>query len=245
MSAALGLTIGTRVEPRQVPLIFSLLVIPMTFLGAVYYPWNNLAPLPWLKIAVLVNPLIYMSEGCASRVDATSRTCPSSRSTPRSSVSPSCSSGSGSRASASASSRDPPLGPRRGHRRRARDAHGRVVGLAGGGRPAPPRLRAGRRRGRRLRIDRQHPAEPPRRRHRGDHDRGRLLATGRRRGRVLVRERRVLRLDGRDAAQPARAAHGADDRGPRLLVRRVDGGAFAFGDASFFGSMGGRYLAAR
>jgi len=63
MSAAFGLTIGTRVEPRQVPLIFSLLVIPMTFLGAVYYPWRTLTPLPWLKIAVLVNPLIYMSEG--------------------------------------------------------------------------------------------------------------------------------------------------------------------------------------
>jgi ABC-2 type transport system permease protein len=63
MSAALGLTIGTRVEPRQVPLIFSLLVIPMTFLGAVYYPWENLSPLPWLKWAVLVNPLVYMSEG--------------------------------------------------------------------------------------------------------------------------------------------------------------------------------------
>src|SRR5262249_53560586 len=57
------LTIGTRVEPRQVPLIFSLLVIPMTFLGAVYYPWKNLTPLPWLKVAVLINPLVYMSEG--------------------------------------------------------------------------------------------------------------------------------------------------------------------------------------
>jgi ABC-2 type transport system permease protein len=63
MSATLGLTIGTRVEPRQVPLIFSLLVIPMTFLGAVYYPWKNLTPLPWLKWAVLINPLVYMSEG--------------------------------------------------------------------------------------------------------------------------------------------------------------------------------------
>ena len=63
MSAALGLTIGTRVEPRQVPLIFSLLVIPMTFLGAVYYPWQSLTPLPWLKWTVLVNPLIYVSEG--------------------------------------------------------------------------------------------------------------------------------------------------------------------------------------
>jgi len=63
MSASLGLTIGTRVEPRQVPLIFSLLVIPMTFLGAVYYPWKSLSPLPWLKVIVLVNPLIYVSEG--------------------------------------------------------------------------------------------------------------------------------------------------------------------------------------
>ena len=63
MSAAFGLTIGTRVQPRQVPLIFSLLVIPMTFLGAVYYPWRTLTPLPWLKLAVLVNPLVYMSEG--------------------------------------------------------------------------------------------------------------------------------------------------------------------------------------
>jgi ABC-2 type transport system permease protein len=63
MSASFGLTIGTRVQPRQVPLIFSLLVIPMTFLGAVYYPWRTLTPLPWLKVAVLVNPLIYMSEG--------------------------------------------------------------------------------------------------------------------------------------------------------------------------------------
>ena len=63
MSAALGLTIGTRFEPRQVPLIFSLLVIPMTFLGGVYYPWQSLSPLPWLKWVVLANPLIYMSEG--------------------------------------------------------------------------------------------------------------------------------------------------------------------------------------
>ena len=63
MCAALGLTIGTRVEPRQVPLIFSLLVIPMTFLGAVYYPWQSLTPLPWLKLGVLVNPLVYISEG--------------------------------------------------------------------------------------------------------------------------------------------------------------------------------------
>jgi ABC-2 type transport system permease protein len=60
--AALGLAIGTRAEPRQVPLVFSIIVIPVTFLGASYYPWARLTPIPWLKVAVLLNPLVYMSE---------------------------------------------------------------------------------------------------------------------------------------------------------------------------------------
>jgi ABC-2 type transport system ATP-binding protein len=63
LGASLGLTVGTRVEPRQVPLVFSLLVLPMTFLGAAYHPWTSLEPLPWLRWAVLVNPLVYLSEG--------------------------------------------------------------------------------------------------------------------------------------------------------------------------------------
>jgi ABC-2 type transport system permease protein len=63
LGASLGLVVGTRVEPRQVPLVFSLLVLPMTFLGAVYYPWQGLEPLPWLRWSVLVNPLVYLSEG--------------------------------------------------------------------------------------------------------------------------------------------------------------------------------------
>lgn len=60
--AGLGLAIGTRAEPRQVPLVFSIIVIPVTFLGASYYPWARLTPIPWLKWAVLLNPLVYMSE---------------------------------------------------------------------------------------------------------------------------------------------------------------------------------------
>lgn len=63
LGAALGLAIGTSVESRQVPLVFSVIVIPMTFLGAVYYPWDRLGPISWLKWTVLVNPLMYMSEG--------------------------------------------------------------------------------------------------------------------------------------------------------------------------------------
>lgn len=63
VGSSLGLVIGTRVNPRQVPLLFGLVVIPMTFLGATYYPWASLTPIPWLKAVVLVNPLVYMSEG--------------------------------------------------------------------------------------------------------------------------------------------------------------------------------------
>lgn len=60
--ASLGLTIGTKVQPNQVALMFSIIVVPITFLGATYYPWARLAPIPWLKWAVLANPLVYMSE---------------------------------------------------------------------------------------------------------------------------------------------------------------------------------------
>jgi ABC-2 type transport system permease protein len=67
--AALGLLIGTRVSPRQVPLIFGIVVIPITFLGATYYPWAKLTPIAWLKTVVLLNPLVYMSE--AMRVSLT------------------------------------------------------------------------------------------------------------------------------------------------------------------------------
>jgi ABC-2 type transport system permease protein len=63
LGASLGLTIGTRVNPRQVPLIFGVVVIPITFLGATYYPWATLTPIEWLKWFVLLNPLVYMSEG--------------------------------------------------------------------------------------------------------------------------------------------------------------------------------------
>jgi len=62
-AASLGLVLGTRVSPRQVPLLFGIVVIPIVFLGATYYPWANLTPIPWLKAVVLLNPLVYMSEG--------------------------------------------------------------------------------------------------------------------------------------------------------------------------------------
>lgn len=63
LGGSLGLALGTRVEPRQVSLMFSILVMPMSMLGAVYYPWSKLKAIPWLRWAVLINPLVYMSEG--------------------------------------------------------------------------------------------------------------------------------------------------------------------------------------
>ena len=68
VSGALGLTIGTSVKPQQIGLIFGVVVMPITFLGCVYYPWTALTPLPILQGSVLVNPIVYMSEGLRAAV---------------------------------------------------------------------------------------------------------------------------------------------------------------------------------
>ncbi|MFP5376808.1 MAG: ABC transporter permease [Acidimicrobiia bacterium] len=62
-SAALGLTIGTLLEPASVPMLSGTLALPLAFGGAIFYTWSSLDPVPWLKYLVLVNPLVYMSEG--------------------------------------------------------------------------------------------------------------------------------------------------------------------------------------
>lgn len=63
ISGALGLVVGTVVAPQRMGLVFSVLVVPLTFLGCVYYPWAALKAVPWLQIGVLANPLVYISEG--------------------------------------------------------------------------------------------------------------------------------------------------------------------------------------
>lgn len=62
-SGAVGLTIGTIVKPQHISLMFGVVVVPITFFGCVYYPWGALHSIRWLQIAVLINPLVYMSEG--------------------------------------------------------------------------------------------------------------------------------------------------------------------------------------
>lgn len=63
MCGALGLTFGTLFDARTVPLLFGIVVLPLTFLGAIYYPWQSLEPIRWLQLGVLINPLVYMCEG--------------------------------------------------------------------------------------------------------------------------------------------------------------------------------------
>lgn len=63
MCSALGLMFGTVFNPRTVPMLFGVVVLPITFLGCIYYTWASLAPIRWLQVTILVNPLVYVSEG--------------------------------------------------------------------------------------------------------------------------------------------------------------------------------------
>ena len=65
---SLGLLLGTTFEPRNIGLMFGFVILPITFLGGTYYQWTRLSPvriggLEWLKVLVLINPLIYINEG--------------------------------------------------------------------------------------------------------------------------------------------------------------------------------------
>jgi ABC-2 type transport system permease protein len=68
LAGSLGLAIGSMVGPRQIGLVFSIIVVPITFLGCVYYPWAKLENVRWLQIGVLLNPIVYISEGLRAAV---------------------------------------------------------------------------------------------------------------------------------------------------------------------------------
>jgi ABC-2 type transport system permease protein len=72
MCSALGLMFGTVFNPRTIPMLFGVVVLPITFLGCIYYPWAALAPIKWLQIAVLANPLVYVSEGFRAALTSSS-----------------------------------------------------------------------------------------------------------------------------------------------------------------------------
>jgi len=66
LSAAFGLVLGCTIGQQQIGLMFSMVVAPMIFFGCTYYPWQALERFPILQRVVLVNPLVYASEGFRS-----------------------------------------------------------------------------------------------------------------------------------------------------------------------------------
>jgi ABC-2 type transport system permease protein len=62
-SACGGLALGCSINQQHVGLMFGMVITPMIFFGCTYYPWSALKTFPILQKVVLVNPLVYASEG--------------------------------------------------------------------------------------------------------------------------------------------------------------------------------------
>jgi ABC-2 type transport system permease protein len=63
LTSALGLLLGTIMDPRKMQMLFAVILLPATMLGCVYYPWAALHSIRWLQLIILINPMVYMSEG--------------------------------------------------------------------------------------------------------------------------------------------------------------------------------------
>jgi ABC-2 type transport system permease protein len=62
-SACGGLALGCSINQQHIGLMFGMVITPMIFFGCTYYPWSALDKFPILQKAVLLNPLVYASEG--------------------------------------------------------------------------------------------------------------------------------------------------------------------------------------
>ena len=58
-----GLALGCSMNQQHIGLMFSMVITPMIFFGCTYYPWSALEKFPILQKIVLINPLVYASEG--------------------------------------------------------------------------------------------------------------------------------------------------------------------------------------
>ena len=66
LASSIGLTLGCTIGQTQIGLMFSLVIAPMIFFGCTYYPWSALASFPVLQKLVLINPVVYSTEGLRS-----------------------------------------------------------------------------------------------------------------------------------------------------------------------------------
>lgn len=62
LSAAFGLNLGTRVQPRFSGLLFAVVIGPMMLFGCAYYPWASLSVMGPVQYLFLLNPLVFTSE---------------------------------------------------------------------------------------------------------------------------------------------------------------------------------------
>ncbi len=60
---AVGLTLGTFVEPQRMQLVFALVLTPPLMTGSVQFPWPALEHLRWFQVISALNPMTYLSEG--------------------------------------------------------------------------------------------------------------------------------------------------------------------------------------
>jgi ABC-2 type transport system permease protein len=63
LTSSLGMLLGTMMDPRKMQMLFAVILLPLTMLGCVYYPWSALSAIKWLQIVTLLNPMVYMAEG--------------------------------------------------------------------------------------------------------------------------------------------------------------------------------------
>lgn len=61
--STMGLYLGTAIPPQQIGMMFSVIVAPLIMFGCTYYPWTGLKSIPLMQYLVLIDPLVYVSEG--------------------------------------------------------------------------------------------------------------------------------------------------------------------------------------
>jgi ABC-2 type transport system permease protein len=70
VGAAMGLVMGTAVPPNRISVAFAIVLTPLIFTGATFYPWQGLSSLRWFQVVTLFNPLTYVSEGTRAALTA-------------------------------------------------------------------------------------------------------------------------------------------------------------------------------
>jgi ABC-2 type transport system permease protein len=68
--SSVGLLLGTAVPPNRINIAFTVILTPLLFTGATFYPWASLGSLRWFQIVTLFNPLTYTSEGMRGALTA-------------------------------------------------------------------------------------------------------------------------------------------------------------------------------